>query len=55
MRRWCSRPETASPDKTFHAVPNAHHNDSTFVAGQDYWKWVGEFVMKTEKAYAEKQ
>jgi hypothetical protein len=35
--------EAESPDKTFHAVRDGHHNDAYFVAGEDYWKWVRDF------------
>ena len=41
--------ESASPSKTLYAVPNAHHNDAYFVAGEDYWRWVREFAMNAGK------
>jgi hypothetical protein len=47
--------EAASADKTFHAVPDGHHNDSYFLAGEEYWKWIGEFAARIEMAHVEKQ
>lgn len=34
----------ASPQKTFHAVPGGHHNDTYFLAGDDYWRWLRAFL-----------
>jgi hypothetical protein len=39
----------AAPDKTFRAVPGGMHNDTYVVAGEDYWRWIADFVARAGK------
>jgi len=39
----------ASADKTLHAVPGGHHNDTYLVAGDAYWGWVRSFLAAPPK------
>lgn len=34
----------ASPRKVFRPVPQGHHNDTYLQAGQQYWRWLRDFV-----------
>jgi fermentation-respiration switch protein FrsA (DUF1100 family) len=38
--------EAASAEKFFRPVPDGHHNDTYFLAGGEYWRWVGEFASR---------
>ena len=37
-----------SPHKTFHAVPGGQHNDTYAVAGNDYYRWLLDFLQEVE-------
>lgn len=36
----------ATSDKTFHAVPGGHHNDTYLLAGEAYWSWLVDFTAR---------
>jgi fermentation-respiration switch protein FrsA (DUF1100 family) len=39
-----------SPRKTFRPVRDAHHNDTYILAGNEYWRWIREFLYETQES-----
>ena len=38
-----------SPDKAFHAVKDGRHNDTYLLAGEEYWRWIKDFLERIRR------